>query len=277
MKDKEAERLGLTVNKRKVAGKKPGDRCGIVRGSGLPCKKILNDEGACSLHCRARTHNAEALSELCPQFRMKGTARCKRHGAMARKGALVPGFKDGRWSKYAPKRYAAMIDVVRAGDPLDLHDDIHMVSARIAELLNFVDQEGNPDFVKRVTDLLKRLIASLGPVLTNEANDIVGELQVTMKSAARDFSLWSEVSDLFGQRVKMVESQRKRDLEGGKYITAEDAIALVNAMGIAMKRKVEAQLPKEDADRLLTDIGAEFAMIQGVGHTEPIQETEGVQ
>lgn len=272
MKDKEAERLGIPVNKRKVTGTKPGDHCNIIRGNFPPCEEILNKDGACRLHCRAVTVNAASLSELCPQYRMKGAARCKRHGARNRKGALHPNFKDGRWSKYAPKRYAAMIEVVRAGDPLDLHDDIHLVSARIAELLERVDEEGSPDFVKQVTGLLKRLISTLGPSLTNEANNIVGEIQSMLKVAGKEFSLWGEVSDLFGQRVKMVESQRKRDLEGGKYVTAEDMIVMVNSMGLALKRKLEARLPKEEADSLLTDIGQEFALIQGVGTTELIQD-----
>jgi len=252
-------------------GMKVGDQCGVPFG-GVRCEILLMDEGdgkpRCSRCCRGDCRNVDSLSALCAIRRMKGRHKCKRHGGATRVGALHPGFKTGatsRWTPHAPSRYGQLAKMVAAGDPLDLSDDIHMVSARIAELLRSVDESAGPDLIKKATNTVRKLRRKLEPIMDEEGFILLRELETVLGGAGKDFTVWGEVQGLFAQRVKMVESQRKRDLEGGKYVTADDMVGMVRGMGLALRRLAERYLPdKASADAFLTDVSSEFASIQGV-------------
>lgn len=184
------------------------------------------------------------------------------HGGRALAGALAPGFIDGRtsrWSPHAPARYAVLAAQVAAGDPLDLSDDIHMLSARIAEVFAAMDGSQPSEELARLIDSLAKLRD-----LPDEAQSLVGEMRVALEQGKTIEKSWEEARQLFRERTKMVESQRKRDLEGGKYVTAEEMISMVRQMALAMKNRVNEHLSPDVGARLLADVSSDLAAIQGV-------------
>jgi len=251
-------------------GAAAGDPCGVVRGSRPPCPDPLRDEGdgvpRCPRHCRAPTRNQDSLSALCPQWRMRGRRGCKRHGGATRAGALHPRYSGGRtsrWSPFVDGRYADLARAVAFGDPLDLLDDIELTRARIASLLEGMPEGGFPDFAAALP-LCGAAEAAVRSGDPDRALRLLGDLGLVLSSARGVERSWDKVDELFGRTTKMVESQRKRNVEGGRYVLVEDAMEMFRGMAEALKRTASEILPKAQADRLLTGVNREWSAMQGV-------------
>jgi hypothetical protein len=250
-----------------------GEACGVVRGQGPPCpEKLAVERGdrdqvpRCRLHCREECRNADSLSLLCPVYRMRGRRKCAKHGGKSLVGPLAPGYLDGRasrWGPHAPKRYARLVESVAAGDALDLGDDIHMMSARIAELFEGM---GDPAEQEATGKRLARIVGKLAALksMPEDGHRLLSDARELLETAESDRQAWSEVRVMFRERTKMVETQRKGDLQSGKYVTAEDMVGMVRNMGLALKRRVEEFLDKDTGLKLLAAVSQDLAAIQGV-------------
>jgi hypothetical protein len=195
---------------------------------------------------------------------MVGRRGCSRHGGKTRVGALNPAYTTGRFSRFAPTRYAKLAKAVSAGDPLDLSDDINVVGARIAELMQGLDAEGGSKFTERSRKLLESLYIEVEPSLTEKGAALYGQLRALYEVASRDWSSWSDIQSMFAQRLKMVESERKRALEGHKYVTAEEVVNMFKDMANSLKEVLERTVDKTTADQILTDVNRHWAAQQGV-------------
>lgn len=270
----------LPPEKRATAGMKVGDPCGVVRGNFVPCADLLYgdpDDGTarCPRHCRQPTRNPDSLSELCPQWRMRGRKRCKRHGGATRTGTLHPGYRAGHQSRWAPfvgKERQRIARLVATGDPLDLYDDLLLMRTRAAEVLQAAEQCGMPD-ASLALPLLEKVAQAVSGADDDAALRYLGDLRGVLVASRAIERAWDKLDDVMATTTKMVESQRKRAVEGKKYMTVEDAMEMINQMGAALKAKAEEILPKEKSDELLTAVGREWAAQQGI---DSAPEVEGV-
>jgi hypothetical protein len=251
---------GLPEGKRAASGGAAGEECGVVRGRSDPCPRILLDdagEARCPVHCRHPTRNVDALSELCPQYRMRGRTRCKRHGGNSRTGATHPGYTDGRRSRWAPHVNAARARLMRQlaeGDPLDLLDDLDLMRSRAAELVRSADAAGVPDW-ERALPLCRDARKAVSAADDATALRRLGELEGVLSATRSHERAWDQIDQALKATTKMAESQRKRAVETGKFVTADDVQDMLNQLGRSLKAKVEELLPKEQGDRLLTEVG----------------------
>lgn len=250
-------------------GQGVGEACGIVYGSEPPCPLLLRAEGEdktprCPRHCREANRNVDAASALCAAFRMRGRRKCKTHGGKSRAGVLSAQFKHGRFSRFAPAaRYADLLDHVSEGDILDQSDAINVLAARAAELYRNIDDRAPVAVTSALRKLIGQLRAGMGDGATNAALDTLVSMEELLDSADRDTRAWEEFRETIRDHSRAIESQRKRDVEGGKFVTAEEALEMVNSMGLALKASVERLLPKEQADALLTDVSSTWAEMTG--------------
>lgn len=250
-------------------GAAEGDECGIVRGRSAPCARPLYlDDGVprCPVHCREECRNVDSLSRLCPAFRRTGRRKCKAHGGNTRVGAAHPGHKDGqhsRWSRQISPARRALARQLAEGDPLDILDDLHLLRTRVAELVQAADSRGVPDY-DAALPLVGRAIAAVSRSDDSAALEALRGLEGVLSQSRSVDAAWDRVDRFMKSTTKMIESQRKKAIEGGKFVTAEDVMEMFNGLGKSLKKRVEEMLPKEDGDRLLTAVGSDWAAAQGV-------------
>jgi hypothetical protein len=257
-------------------GEGPGEPCGIVRGGSPACARPLYDDAGtprCPVHCREETRNADALSLLCPAFRSRGRTKCKHHGGRTRAGAAHPGHRTGehsRWSRHVSPARRALARQLASGDPLDILDDLHLLRTRVAELVEAADAHGVPDY-DAALPLAARAIAAVSRSDDAAALSALRELEGVLSQSRSVDAAWDRVDRFMKSTTKMIESQRKKAIEGGKFVTAEDVMEMFNQLGKSLKKRAEELLPKELGDRLLTQVGADWAAAQGVD-TAPLAD-----
>ncbi|NIV94971.1 hypothetical protein GWN42_19815, partial [candidate division KSB1 bacterium] len=79
----------------------------------------------------------------CLRVAMKGSNMCYVHGGASPVGMQASRYKHGRYSKYLPANLREKYEqMTRDPELLSLRNEIEMVSARIAELLETLDTYG---------------------------------------------------------------------------------------------------------------------------------------
>lgn len=168
-----------------------------------------------------------------------GNGRCRMHNGKAAKGVAAPNFKTGRYSKYLPKdlmeRYNSSID-----DPelLNLRHDIALLDARLSQLLERVDTNQG----KQVWEDARKCHDEIKRAMNNEdyGGVLIGleKLDRAIGIGLADYDAWSEIEKIVDQRRKTVESEQKRLVAMNQVITTEQAMTLVAAITMSIKRNV---------------------------------------
>jgi hypothetical protein len=190
---------------------------------------------------KAKTTGARCRQPAAPGFKV-----CRVHGGATPVGIASAAFKHGRYSRHLPHGLVALYEE-RLADPdiLSLHHDIALLDARQATLLTELrtaagQQAPAWDEAGRAFELfsvamrlgnvpeMERKLGLLGDVLTEGAAE-------TRKEEA----CWERVLDVVEQKRKLVESERKRLLEGQQYIAVDRLMVLVAALIDAVRRHVE--------------------------------------
>lgn len=185
--------------------------------------------------------------------------RCRMHGGKARAGALAPNFKTGRYSQYLPQRFSELLTSVTQGDILDLTADINVISARIADVLKRVDSGESGTLwqqAKKTFDEFREAQAS------GDREKIVtalNGLDSIFDKGAQDYAAWNEVKALFGQRTKMVESQRKRAVEAHQMMSTDEVLGMMRYLAESVKKHVRDP-------EAIANISADFARFGSVGY-----------
>lgn len=187
---------------------------------------------------------------------MRGKEKCYHHGGKSLAGALSPSFKHGRYSQFLPQRFSSLIEAVKHGDILDLTDDIVVVSARIADVMNRIDAGESGKLWERAKQAFAVFRAAQGD--SDKSGAALAELQGIFERGAADYQAWDEVKDLFLRRTKMVESQRKRAVESHQMLAVDEVLGMMRALAESVKRHVRDPAA-------IANISADFARFSGVG------------
>lgn len=180
--------------------------------------------------------------------------RCRLHGGKSLKGIASPTLKTGRHSKYLP---VGLLDTYHEhltdDNRLNLESEIALLDLRISEVIESLgDYEGSAAWLQLYALKCKYLEAK------NEAEQAL--IRITMfqviDMGASHVSKWNEIGGLIEQRRKVVESERKRQVEAQQVIEVNQALLLMTAFLNAVKANV-----KDTSARIA--IQAEFNRLVG--------------
>lgn len=186
-----------------------------------------------SKRCGAKKKNGE----IC-----KGQAlpngRCKFHGGMnIPPGPDHPNYKTGKYSKFLPKKLLETYEQ-SLNDPnlLALKQEIAVIDSRIVELLGKVDQGEAGELWKKLKDKYRSCLKEEDGVKQTMLLSDLGQL---INCGYKDHMTWGEIYVVLEQRKKLVESERKRYIEMGQMITAEQAAILISQVSKLITDNVE--------------------------------------
>lgn len=170
---------------------------------------------------------------------MTGYEVCQVHGGATPRGAALPQFKHGRYSKSLPARLAARY-AASASDPrlLELNQEIALVDARLEDMLARVDTGESGAIWTGLLSAKEELLAA------RRANDMPGQLAALalitdlITKGHADYRAWAEVGALLEQRRRLVESENKRRKDMQEFITSQQALTLMGAIVGIIKEHV---------------------------------------
>jgi len=188
----------------------------------------------------------------CGNYAAPGSTYCKFHGGHARKGIMNPAYKDGKYSKFLPKRLQARyLEAFHDEKLLENRESLALMDTRLQDVLKRVDtgEAGKIWSTLRQTykDLRQAMRvqdAALTSTKLQELDDLIGR-------GLADYAAWGEVYKILELRRGFAESERKRLVEMNQMITAERAMLLVSAIVQAIKKYV---LDKTILYRLMLEI-----------------------
>lgn len=208
------------------------------------------------MQCSAKSKRS---GQQCRNHAVKGRKTCRMHGGTSKVGPLAPAFKTGRYSKFLPQRFAQLIEAVTQTDVLDLTDDIKVLSARIADVLSRVDSGESGSLWKQARKLFDQFNVAQEAGDADKIVDALKRLDEVLAKGAADHEAWREVGELFSQRVKMVESQRKKALEAHTMMSTDEVLGMMRFLIESVKKHVRDP-------EALANISTDFARFSGESH-----------
>lgn len=199
----------------------------------------------------------------CDKLPIRGKTKCRSHGGTSPSGITHGRYKHGRYRTILRQNLVAAFErSIQDKDLLALNNEIALVDTRTEELLGKLDTGESGANWKRLTELVsefdyrKRMAkATLSEAdkkrYEAEAAENLNQILVLVRKGQGDFSLWNEVKDNLEQRRRLVETERRRLMDMEAVLTTEKALALVNALGMAVRAYVTD-------GTTLTSIEAEF-------------------
>jgi hypothetical protein len=137
---------------------------------------------------------------------------------------------------------------------LQLTDDIAVAHSQITELLSSLDERAPKDFTAAIRAHNNALLSALEASDTALADAERREILRLQAEAEADEAKQRQVRGLQRHKAKLIESQRKREMELGQYIPISQALALSAAIVNIVQTHVadpRTQAKIADAIRLL--------------------------
>jgi len=173
---------------------------------------------------------------------MHGTHLCYMHGGATPKGIAAPQTTHGRYSKYLPKRLLERYHAATQDEQLlVLRDEIAVVESRLGDLLARVDTGEAGAAWKAIRKAHDDLDDAINSVDSARMQAALRDMERVIGRGMADYAAWNEVYALLEQRRKLVESERKREIEAQQHITTEEALLLVQALLDSVRRNVTDQ------------------------------------
>lgn len=203
------------------------------------------------LICGAKTRAEDGHPCLRPPT--AGRDRCYLHGGRQKRGIERANWKGStrradRISAALPKRLGERFQLAKS-DPelLQLESDIALVDTRLEELLQLVDAGESGQLWARVQSAFTAFCIHRG---TEKETTAFDALEEAIEAGATDRESWEEIVGLLEKRRKLVESERKRQVEMSQMLTAEAAMTLFATLAAAVRRHVsdETALAAIDAE-----------------------------
>ena len=166
--------------------------------------------------------------------------KCRMHGGVALVGAQVNNFRTGRHSKYLPADLDKIYTEALANpDLLEMADHIALLEARIQDVLKRASG-GEP--IPRWVDVRHAFDDLATVVLAGEQNLISAQLDRMYKlleGGEKWDTTWEQVTGTMEQLRKMTDTEVKRKKELNQMVAVERVVALMAAVGQAVKRNVK--------------------------------------
>lgn len=175
--------------------------------------------------CAAKTRSGEP----CKLYTMLGKNRCRLHGGKSLSGPAHPAFKTGDYSKSIPTRLMASYQA-SLKDPKILHQkkETALLKARIDDLLQRVDDGESQSLIRELRSIGARVDAARKRRDQNEMGRLMDLLWKRIREGDEDYKMWERIEASIARRARIVESERKRQLEQKQIITMDE---YVNELG----------------------------------------------
>lgn len=203
------------------------------------------------------TATSKRTGERCGAQAITGRTVCRHHGGKSLVGPASPQWKDGRRSKYLPKR---LLDDYLASlnnpDKLALDEEIALLDTRLVDLLRRIDAGESGQLWRALLTATRAYEAAQrakDPAAMAAALDTMVD---RITSGHTDAAAWQEVRAVVQERRRLIESERKRLVEAQQVIAVDQALAMMAALVDAVRAHV-----RDDAT--LRAVASEFARLTG--------------
>lgn len=178
---------------------------------------------------------------LCQRYCIKGRDNCARHGGKNPIGPANPHFLHGKYSKIL--RRDVLQDYFQALASDDIYsqtDEIAVYDARMSQLLR--QASTGREYEKLIRELRESSIA-IRVMLASKAKDkeefvldeglledLAHNLNEMVDELTAERKYWDEFYLVVENRRKLIESERKRQIDAQKMITEQQAQVLIAAL-----------------------------------------------
>ena len=150
--------------------------------------------------------------------------RCRRHGGKSLVGSSHPRFKHGKYSRSLPDRLqAAYLDSLNDENKLALDNELAAVDARLIELMNALDHEGDTAAWARANELMDEMYTAAQKGQNQLATQKMMELRDVLKSGGHNHAIWEAILRTMERRRKLSETEQKRIVLARETMTAQQA------------------------------------------------------
>ncbi len=185
---------------------------------------------------------AKTTGNRCLRVAMKERRFCKLHGGAALRGVASPSFKHGRYAKGMDYDLAQRYEQARTDpDLLSLVDEIAVLDLRLTDIVG--DVEGS-----QLAMTWEGLKKTKGRMLAARASEdkaalvyYMNELMDQIEDGGAILAKFYEVSALFEQRRKLVDTERKHREASKLNATIEEQMYLVARLAGIIKKYVTDQ------------------------------------
>lgn len=172
---------------------------------------------------------------------------CRAHGAGTINAPGGAPIITGRYSKFLPtlmmERYN---DFLADGDVLNLRSEIALLDTRLSQMLARLETcDSNATWSK-----ISRASMLLGKLMCEEEADtadveIIRKLLVEAMSARdADAEIWHDAIIIIDQRRKLADTERRRIVDAKRFITAEEASAMMAFVVDTIAKNVSSPLER---------------------------------
>ncbi len=185
-------------------------RCGAKKKDGTPCQRSPMPNGRCWLH-----------------------------GGATPSGIASPNFKHGKYSKYATGNLRQKYEEALQDESLlSMKHEVALIDARLQSLLELVDHGDIGARWLELQDLYETLTRATQEHDLGAGASAFEQIGAIINRAASDHETWSEISSAMEQRRKMVDTERKHMLDLQQFITANQAMLLVQTLTSIIREEV---------------------------------------
>jgi hypothetical protein len=197
----------------------------------------MSDASPITFRTNARGQQlCNAKSDTCGGLAMRGISKCRSHGGASLKGEASGTFKNGLRSKYItaiPQRIKSDLENLRKRDDLlRLNDEIALIDSRLLDILKRVDTGEAGQVWAELRKAHRAFVEAkmMGEAGKGEMLAAMRQMEALIERGASDYFAWGEACKLIEQRRRLVESERKRELEQQEILTGKEAAMLFNAL-----------------------------------------------
>lgn len=181
------------------------------------------------------------------------------HGGKTPGGPALPQFRTGRYSKYLPQRLLERYrQAARDGDLLALREDLALLDARLADVLQRVDTGESGQRWRAVQAAFAAFARHRARGDVPQMQAALAQVEHELTQGVQDYAAWQDVRSLLDQRARLAGEERRRLHELQQTLTAEQAMTLLAAVQAVILRHVH------DRDTLAA-LAAEFRSLVVVG------------
>lgn len=203
---------------------------------------------------QCKAHNRKG--DRCGRPVVPGREVCRYHGGLTPRGAALPQYKHGRYSKSLPSRLASQfLESINDENLLVLDDEIALVDTRIHELLTRLDESQNRTLWVDLSNAYRQIKDAMKTGNSDMLVLGVGLLESVLGRRER-YELWDELFKASELKRRLIESRRAHLIEEQQVISAEAAMTMVSALLESVNRAVTDNPTRAAIER-------EFATITG--------------
>jgi hypothetical protein len=189
----------------------------------------------------------------CRRYAVPGRGKCMFHGGSTNIGPAHGRYKDGRYGKYMPGGLAGAYQEARR-DPelLSLKDEVALLTTRIGELVQQLDtgqtRQSWSQLRQGVGKLRQDYEALSGAVRKGDAGQFVARaeaigaslqvLEERVRAGGKVEEVWEQLAEAVERRARVARAEWKRLAEMKQVVSAEQALGLVVAVMMSVKRHV---------------------------------------